>query len=179
MQVTRRLKDSRVRLVTGGLVAAIFGGVWLLIAVTAAARPKAAEASRDDFHCTASAQAPSAGGQRASGRLVSHKPSALALCRYGAAPSHTLEGSRLVTRREMVHRVVRGLNALPTMPTGPVSCPSDNGSEIVVYAMYKRSTTRIVYVGLSGCLIARRGDVVRWDVPSGGHFIRVLKHLTR
>jgi hypothetical protein len=173
------MKSSRIGLATAGFVATIAAGVWLLMGVTAAAHPEAAGAAGSDFRCTASAQAPSAGGHRASGRLVPRKPSVLAFCRYGRAPAHTLEASRLVTRRETVRRVVRGLNALPTMPTGAVSCPSDNGSEIVVYAMYKRSATRIVHVGLSGCLIARRRDVVRWDSPSGGRFIRVLKHLTR
>jgi hypothetical protein len=110
---------------------------------------------------------------------VPHRPSALALCRYGRAPAYSLKTSTLVTNRKTVHRLVRGLNALPTVPPGVIACPADNGSEIVVYAMYKKSATRIVHVELSGCLIARRRDLVRWDLPSGGRFVGELKHLTR
>jgi hypothetical protein len=163
------MKKRSVTLVA--VVAAIAAGVWLLVG------PAAAHRNAVDFHCTASAQAPAGG--HASGRLVPKKPTALALCRYGPAPGYALEASRLVTKRKVVHRVASGLNALPKMPSGAIACPASDGSEIVVYAMYKRSATRIVHVALNGCLTARRRDLVRWDTPSGGKFVRVLKHLTR
>src|SRR5689334_1067369 len=145
------MKKGRVRLVA--LVAAIAAGAWLLVGVAAAHRDAA------DFHCTASAQA--AAGGHASGPLVPKKPGAIALCRYGPAPDYRLEGSRLVTKRKVIHRVTSGLNALPKMPNGAVACPADDGSQIVVYAMYKRSATRIVHVATAGCLTARRRDLVR------------------
>jgi hypothetical protein len=90
-----------------------------------------------------------------------------------------LESSKLLARRNQVRRVVRGLNSLPTMPTGAFACPADNGSSVVVIAMYRRSVTRIVHVELTGCLIARRGEVVRWDLPSHGRFVQMLARLTR
>ena len=152
------------------LVAAA-AGVWL------PAGPAAAHRNAAGFHCSASAQA--AAGGHASGPLVPKKPTAFALCRYGPAPGYTLEASRLVTRRKVVHRLAHGFNALPAMPPGAVACPADDGSQMVVYAMYKRSATRVVHVALAGCLIARRRDIVRWDTPSGGKFVRVLRHLTR
>lgn len=170
------MKNSSGGLATAVSMAAFTAAAWPVMGV-ATAHPKAAGASRSDFHCSASSQAPSGALPRAPGRLVPPTPTALGLCRYGPAPGSPLQTSKLVTKRKTVHRLVRGLNALPTMPTDPTSCPADNGSEIVVYAMYKRAATRMVHVGLSGCLIARRGDVVRWDLPSGGHFIGMLERL--
>ena len=150
-----------------------------VIAAAAALLANVGAGSATEFHCTASSQAPGTSAKRAPRRLVPGRPVELALCRYGAAPAYALDGSRLVTRRKRVHRLVHGLNALPTMPSGPVSCPADDGSSIVVYALYRRAATKIVHVGLTGCLIARRRDVVRWDAPSGGRFVHELEKLTR
>lgn len=137
---------------------------------------------RSQFHCEAYSQPPP-GGRRGSGPLLPGKPKALVLCLYGPPygpfPSPGLKASKLLTHRKQVRRVVQGLNALPPMPKGPISCPADDGSSIVVLAMYRRSAPSVVQIGLSGCLIARRGDVVRWDIPSHGRFIHTLESLTR
>ena len=163
------MRNWPVRL--AAVVAAVAAGVFLLVG------PAAAHRNAANFHCTASSQAPASG--HATGRLVPKKPTAFGLCRYGPAPDYTLKASRLVTKPRVVHRLTHGFNALPAIPPGAVACPASDGSEMVVYAMYKRSATRIVHVALSGCLIARRRNLVRWDTPSGGKFVRVLKHLTR
>ena len=161
----------------GTRVAALAAGAALLGSGAAAASPPPATNSWSDFHCTASSQAP--GGGDETGALVPGKPAALALCRYGPLPSYALEGSRVVTRRKRVRHLVRRFNALPSPPAGPISCPADDGSSIVAYALYRRAATRIVHVGLSGCLIVSRGDVVRWDTPSGGKLVHTLEDLTR
>jgi hypothetical protein len=77
-----------------------------------------------------------------------------------------------------VRKVVRGLNRLPKMPRAAVSCPHDDGSMIVVTATYRKAAPRIVQVHLTGCLDARRGDLVRWDLPDHGRFVHGLEQLT-
>lgn len=163
----------------GARVAVLIAAAALLGSATTAASPTQTTNPWSDFHCTASSQTPGGGGETGSGRLLPGKPGALALCRYGRGPSQALEGSRLVTRPKRVHRLVRRFNALPSPPAGPISCPNDDGSSLVAYALYRRAATRIIHVGLSGCLIVSRGDVVRWDAPSGGKLVRTLEDLTR
>lgn len=175
MEMTNR----RLRLRTIGSLAALtaMGVILAIVAGVASSKPR--NLAPRSVHCFAPSQAPSGGSQRRPGPLLPGKPSKLLLCRYGPLPSQTLKASKLLTRRQRVREVVRGLNALPSIPSGAVSCPSDNGSSIVVYAMYRRSLTRIVDVGLSGCLIATRGAVIRWDLPSHGRFVHTLENLTR
>jgi hypothetical protein len=134
--------------------------------------------SQPTFHCTAGSRTPG-GSDRGSGPLLPGKPTALLLCRYGPLPSHTLQGSRLLRSRLRVRKLARGLNALPVMPSGATSCPHDDGSTVVVLATYRKGAPRVVQVERSGCLTARRGGVVRWDLPDHGRFVHRLERLAR
>lgn len=149
-----------------------------VLAAVGAAGGHAAATAQPTFHCTAGSQAPG-GSDRRSGPLLPGKPTALLLCRYGPMPSHTLQASRLLSSRLRVRKVVRGLNALPAMPSGAMSCPHDDGSTVVVQATYRKGAPRVVQVERSGCLTARRGGVVRWDLPDHGRFVHRLERLTR
>jgi hypothetical protein len=160
------------------LAALIAAGLSVLATAAAGgARPKHQPGAYK--HCAASSSVPTAGRHPAYGPLVPAKPIALRLCRYGPLPSYTLEASRLLTARRQVRRLVRGLNSLPAMPAGAFACPVDNGSSIAVIAIYRRSAARTVHVELTGCLIATRGGVVRWDLPSHGRFVHRLEGLAR
>ena len=127
-------------------------------------------------HCTTGSMA-SAPARHAPRPLVAGHPSSILLCHYGPLPQHLLVGSRLVTSRARLHKIVHGLNALPPMPRQPIACPVDNGAHIVLIVLYGTGPTRVIDAQLSGCEIVRRGSVVRWDAPRQGRFLHWLASL--
>lgn len=170
MQLRRRIASA--------LAAALALATVAVVAGAGSAAGRGATAAPLAPHCTAGSQAPGQ-SRRRSGPLVPGKPAALLLCRYGPSPHATLEGSRSVRSAKLVHSLVRGLNGLPEMPSGAVACPRDDGSTMIVLAMYRKAASRVVQVNLSGCLDARRDGVVRWDVPDRGRFVHRLEQLTK
>jgi hypothetical protein len=169
-----QLRPTRVTVIAGALALATAS---VLAGATVAGGHRAAAAGAA-LHCTPGTQAPG-GGDRHPGALLPGKPAKLLLCRYGPLASQELQGSRLMRRQDRVRTVVRGFNALPVMPTGTVSCPRDDGSKVVVTAIYAKAAPRVVQVERSGCLAARRGGVVRWDLPDHGRFVHRLERLSR
>ncbi|MGH3744885.1 MAG: hypothetical protein ACRDTP_08515, partial [Mycobacteriales bacterium] len=49
-------------------------------------------------------------------------------------------------------RIVEAVNTAPKSPSGPRSCPADDGSKALVYVSHARTRhVQLVIVGLSGC----------------------------
>jgi hypothetical protein len=153
-------------------------GIAAVASLLASTAPGASQQARAHFRCPAVLAAMSSGSNAKRSALLPGSPSTLVLCRYGPLPSQMLVARKVLNNRRQVGRVVRGLNALPSLPAGPIACPADNGSSILVFAFYKSAPERIVRVDLSGCLVAKRGAIARWDIPSRGQFVRALERLT-
>jgi hypothetical protein len=142
----------------------------------AAAAPAAGRAAPTLCASVAPRLAAPAGGP--SGGLVRAGARSLLLCRYNglnpAATAHRLRSSRQVTGRRELAALAAELNALPPLPK-LISCPLDDGSEIVATFAYKNGDV-VVQIGLTGCRVVRgsRPPVRTASSPDGG---RLLAHL--
>jgi len=132
-------------------VGAVLAGVLSSCAVNGTA---AAVASLS--RCAPSAQRLSLPSGAAVRPLVPPDVRTLLLCRYrGLNPPATagrLIASRLVGGRSEVDSIGRALNALPPLPKA-VSCPLDDGREIVASFTDAAGATTVVRIGLSGCRV--------------------------
>ncbi|HEY5198320.1 MAG TPA: hypothetical protein VIJ51_14970 [Solirubrobacteraceae bacterium] len=87
---------------------------------------------------------------------------AIRLCRYtglNVRPRLGLARSSLHTTASFVSRIVGELDRLPPPPSGPISCPADDDSEVVVVLAYPGGHTVAVSVGLEGCQLVTNGDL--------------------
>jgi hypothetical protein len=85
------------------------------------------------------------------------------LCRYAGLdgrPPLALETSSVLTNRVEIDHLVAALDALPPFPRGPVSCPADDGSAVLLRLRYPAHTLEVL-VGRSGCRVARNGRLIR------------------
>ncbi len=103
----------------------------------------------------------------AHGKLVPHRPTGLTLCRYrGLNPdpkqAGTLQRTQPVAAAQTIAWLTRHLNALPRFPSGPMSCPADDGSEIVAIFHYAKAPDDPVTVDLTGCQGVTNGHLRRW-----------------
>ena len=174
------------RRLTGGTVLARRSSVgWLALAslalglgvsgpLAAAATPAAPAA------CPAVAPTPAAVvlGQ---GPVLSGGVAAMRLCRYGTLPARRLEAQHLTRSHKLIADLYTQLNALLPVPAGPTSCPSDNGSEIVLLVRYRSGRSARVTIALTGCRTVTRGRVARSAEfsPGGPALLARLERLTR
>ena len=105
--------------------------------------------------------------------LVPSGASSVLLCRYrGLNPDPrrhgTLADSRLITAARVVRQLSRRLDALPSMPPGTYSCPSDDASELIAFFHYRRSSDDPVIVQLLGCGGVTNGYLHRWTAKDPG-----------
>ena len=166
-------------------------GVWLSLvaagtALVAAACPSAvaghAGAGDVDGRCPLIG-APTAVSARpgASTTLVPGGASSLLLCSYrGLNPpgqAHRLVGQRLLSAPAQVAGFARQFDELRPPPP-LVSCPMDDGSEVVATFLYGDAPPDPVTVGLSGCEIASNGTLTRTaSLPPGPALLGRLKAL--
>jgi hypothetical protein len=124
--------------------------------------------------------APAAAGPVANGPVLAGGVVTIRLCRYGTLPARRLRGEHLTRRRPLIDAMVKQLNALGPVPTGPVACPVDRGTEVVLRARYRSGKNANVTVGLSGCRVVARGQVRRSieTSPGGPALLARLVRLT-
>ena len=105
----------------------------------------------------------------------------MTLCRYAGLPyrpGQRLVGFAYVRRESVIERLTRELNALPPVPEGTFSCPSDNGSEAAVALRYAHERPMLIKIGLTGCPEAVRGAISRWGLgPPGARLISDVERL--
>ena len=108
--------------------------------------------------------------------IAPHGPSAVRLCRYEGIDDSpaSLERSVQVTRRRVLRRLVRRLDALP-VAAGMYACPNDDGSQVVAHLAYPDGHRLTVAVGFSGCRLATNGR--RAGVATDA-LLRQLRRLT-
>lgn len=95
---------------------------------------------------------------------------AIRVCLYAgvnASPPMKLEGSRLLTSSQLVRRLVADFDKLPSFPKGAVSCPMDDGSQILALLAYPDGPPVTISVGLSGCATVTNGSVKRTAMGFG------------
>jgi hypothetical protein len=93
------------------------------------------------------------------------------LCRYAglnAKPRLKLMSAGLVTSPKQVATLIAEFDSLKQLP-GTVSCPSDNGSQVLALIAYPHRHHVTISVGLSGCSLVRNGDITRTAANFAGH----------
>jgi hypothetical protein len=106
--------------------------------------------------------APSAAtGPVADGLVLPSRVVRIRLCRYGTLPARRLRGEHLVRSHALTDAIVKQLNALAPVPSGPTACPVDRASEVLLRARYRSGKSADVTIGLSGCRVVARGHVRR------------------
>lgn len=96
--------------------------------------------------------------------LAPASASEIRLCRYSGLNDHPplrLVRSRLLSHNRLVAQLVKRLNGLPSGPRGAVSCPTDDGSQILVLVAYPGGREVRISVGLRGCELVSNGSVHR------------------
>jgi hypothetical protein len=122
--------------------------------------------------------APAAAGPVVNGPVLAGGVVTILLCRYGTLPARRLRGEHLTRRRPLIDAMVKELNALAPVPMGPIACPADRGTEVLLRARYRSGKNTNVTVGLSGCRVVARGRVRRSiETSPGGPAL--LAHLVR
>jgi len=100
----------------------------------------------------------------ASQRLVPLGAAAMRLCRYAGVNGHppgALVHSRLVTDPVLLGELTEQFNGLPAFPPGPVSCPIDDGSQILALLVYADGRNVTIASDLTGCQLVTNGDLIR------------------
>jgi hypothetical protein len=157
-----------------GIATALLIGATLAGATHAAAMPNGNTTPPDG--CLASDRHPGVSDAPAARhQLVPRGATEVALCRYrGLNPRPKDFGTLLRSRRIVAADAVASLrsqfDALPPPPVLPpgtgVSCPLDDGSEILAIFAYRHAADDPVRVALGGCGGVRNGHVSRVD-PNG------------
>ncbi len=115
---------------------------------------------------------PAQGWPAAEHNLAPTGASAIRLCRYSGLNDHPpliLVRARLLNRPRLVAQLVKRFDGLPSGPQGAVSCPADDGSEIVALVSYPGGHRVRISVGLTGCLGVSNGSVNRTASGYGPH----------
>lgn len=115
---------------------------------------------------------PAEGWSAAEHKLAPTGARAIRLCRYSGLNDHPrlrLVRARLLSRTGLVAQLVTRFNRLPSGPRGAVSCPADDGSEIVALVSYPGGHEVRISVGLTGCLQVTNGSVRRTASGYGPH----------
>ncbi len=107
--------------------------------------------------------------------LVARGASSMALCRYGGLGAKGAVGGLVASARVRGNAVGGLINELDVLPQaqGKISCPLDDGSNILATFTYPHEAPRIVRVGLRGCGTVTNGRVTRGATP------RIVTRLTR
>ncbi len=136
-------------------------------------------ARRGPLHLASSTWARSRSAMAPSG------PSEVRLCRYAglnARPTLKLRRWALVTTPAMVSALAADLDALRPIK-GAFSCPTSNGSQVLVLLAYPDGHRLTISVGTGGCGIVTNGRLVRTIAdlshknPVGPRLSRQLKRL--
>jgi hypothetical protein len=148
------------------------------VAAGSASSPAAGMPTPCSSHAPAKLSAPRLGPARV--QLAPAGVQAIRLCRYSglnARPRLNLIGARLVQSPSVIGGLVRDLDRLPPF-SGPIACPADDGSQIVLWLTYPSGHRVAVSVGLTGCDSVTNGSVVRMGLGSvGAGLIDRLKRL--
>lgn len=97
-------------------------------------------------------------------RLAPRGARSIQLCRYSglnAHPALALDRMRLLRTPPVLERLTRQLDLLPAPPRGPVACPSDDESQIVLTLRYPDGHAVPVDLELTGCRMVTNGTVLR------------------
>lgn len=111
-------------------------------------------------------------------RLAPARASAIRLCRYAgpnARRPFALIGSRVVRGGRLVSGLVGELDTLRPLPKGVISCPEDDGSQMLALLAYPSRQVVTISAGLTGCRIVTNGSVVR--TASGSQLVGQLEGL--
>ncbi len=90
--------------------------------------------------------------------------SAVRLCRYSGLNAHprlSLVSSRLLAAPNVVGELVNEFDHLAQLPPGAISCPNDDGSQIIALLAYPGGRSVTISVGLTGCEVVTSGSVQR------------------
>lgn len=139
-----------------------------MLAASAGAAGASAHAPTDPAGCPRHSPAAPTRQSWAPARLTLAPGGATSLqvCRYSglnARPRQALTAGARIRQQAEVDRVVWRLDRLTPGPPGPVSCPSDDESQIRVVLGYPGAQTVTISVGLSGCGAVTNGAVGRSD----------------
>jgi hypothetical protein len=119
--------------------------------------------------------------------LAPRGASTIRLCRYSGANSHPalrLTHSVLLRSAGLVRKLVREFDKLPTQGPGAISCPTDDGSEIVAQLAYPSGHRLKISLSLHGCNPVTNGSVTRLAAgvgapgPFGPPLVAQLSRLT-
>jgi hypothetical protein len=151
-----------------------------LVSIAVLAALAATDASaRAATTCPATAPTLTAPARPGSGALAPTGATSVLLCRYHglnpAATAHRLSGSRLVTAKAKVSRLLTELDALPPAPRG-IHCPLDDGSELTARFAYVHAAAVLVTLNLTGCRTVTNGRVSRTASGSAGS--RLIEQLS-
>jgi hypothetical protein len=93
----------------------------------------------------------------------------LMLCRYTGLNDHdpaALSAQKLVQAQPTVTSLAAEINGLPAPPSGPLSCPADDGSEVLAFFRYASGSDNPVSVALTGCRLVSNGAITRTAAAS-------------
>jgi hypothetical protein len=115
-------------------------------------------------------------------RLVPRGATAIRLCRYSglnADPPLRRTSQRVLRNRRLIARLTNEFDRLPVLH-GPVACPVDDASAIVLHLVYRHRHSERVTVGLSGCALVTNGHLSRTAMrpPAGPKLLRQLEALS-
>jgi photosystem II stability/assembly factor-like uncharacterized protein len=102
--------------------------------------------------------------------LVPPAASSLVLCRYAGLNAGSRSGGQLVaatrtTDGATVVHLTNELDALRALPKG-ISCPFDDGSDILAVFRYRHAVSNAVRISLRGCHAAANGHLIRYAGPA-------------
>ncbi len=122
--------------------------------------------------CSAGAPASLAaeGWAAARAQLAPPGASAIRLCRYSGLNAHprlALVSSRLLTSSAVVRELVDELDHLAPLPPNAISCPNDDGSQMIALLAYPDGHSVTISVGLTDCEVVTNGSVQRTAVAIG------------
>jgi hypothetical protein len=166
-------RTRRSKVAGWGLVLAVTGSLSAAVALASSGHG-GARTSGKPTHCSPTAPRGMAPERWPAARqtLAPAGASAIRLCRYSGLNAHprlTLVRARLLDRAGLVTQLVKRFDGLPLAPRGAVSCPADDGSEIVALVSYPGGREVSISVGLRGCLQVTNGSVNRTASGYGPH----------